>query len=641
MNYTPQIVNALRSSPIERIVVIDDAYDPPVVDQQSSGDLLDILSAGDLRNRVSEELLDEGVRDTAIKALNNSELEDAAVSTAAATLYHVFVDERVAAVDPGGVFAATKGSALGALDPLLELLHCCQDESTILKVGTNDALHTCTDFNPDLIFMDFILSPPGQTSTSSADEPWSRGGGESTDLLRSILSTLADDRPAVVLMSSQDVANDKDTYFSRLEGEVMGLRFGFLHKSWVQHAGDGLVASGDAADVLMDTSGSFEFGRALGAALATWKVGAEKALEQLCVELHDFDVKDFAYLLKFRLYDECEPFADYLEWLVGESLRAIVDDMVDWSVEEFVQLNDRGLTSAIEGAHPFPSERLAKFFHRMRFNSRESRPRDRLYLGDLFVSSDHERVRMVVSPDCDLVSRDGSHAASRILTIGGNIRRLHEGPPVAGDLIYDDGPKVIKWNFKDLMTHEFNELSDLHVGDHCYTYFASMRPMSVQAIQKFVLADLARVGLPVPPTVDIGVPVRVYMKRKVGNRAEVEEIDGLTDAHGQVILPRGGDDLKMRVLFSRRFVRELLASLQTVPADDLVPEYRGDWRNWVNEIEQVREAMLRKGLELPGKGVFGLRTSIREREGKGWLWIVVDVSDDALINMHGMDPLAF
>lgn len=643
MNYTPQIVDTFRSSPLERIMVIDDAYDPPEFDPQFGGDLLDILSAADLRNHVSEDLLGEAVREAAIEALNRSDLENSAISRAAAGLYHVFVDGRAASVDPGGVFDMTKAPALGALDPLVELLRRCQDEPTVVRTGKNDALATARDLQPDLIFMDFILAPPGQTVSDIADDPWSAGGTSSITLLTSILSARPDNVPAVVLMSSEDVANHKAAYFRHLEGQVMGLRFGFLHKGWVTGCGQELTASGDAADVLMDTSGSVEFGRALESALKAWKCGAEKALQQLHRELREFDVKDFAYLLRFRLYEEGEPFADYLEWLMGESLRAIVDDEVDWRIDEFTRLNDTTLTSAIEGAHPFPSDRLARFFHRMRFSSRAARPRSRFSLGDVFVSADHKRVRMVVSPDCDLVPRSGKHAAKRILTIGGSLCGLQEEHAWAGDLIYDGSPKVVKWKLKDLLTHEFEstELSRLRVNGKCYTYFVSMHPMSAQAIQKSVLADMSRVGLPVPPTVNVGAPVKVYLKKKVGNQGRVEEIEGLKGARVQVFMPRGGRDRQKRILFTPRFHRELLAKLQELAEDDLLCDHRGHWRNWIADVADVKEAMLRNGLKLPGRGIFEVVTSIDERKGKSWLEIVVEVSEEARSNMQEIDPLAF
>ena len=637
MNYAKQIIETFKASSVERILVIDDAYDPPEFAPDFAGAMLDILSADELREHVSEQMLCEEDRKAAIEAINTTELDDSAIPAVLAALYEVFVVTRADTVDPSGVFAAAKGAALDALDPLVGLLHRCIDDPRIVTVGTREALRASGDLQPDLIFMDFLLSPPERTTKEVTEAQWEEDRTRSINLLKSILAELTNKVPAVVLMSSRDVSEDKGAYLSRLEDRVMALRFGFLLKAWVQGRGKELTASGDAADVLMDTSGSFEFGRTLETALKAWKDGAEEALEQLYSELREFDVKDFAYLLRFRLYEEGEPFADYLEWFLGDSLRAIVDDSVDWRTCEFRRLNDRSLTQTIEGAHPFPSPRLAKFFHRLRFNSRERRPRGRFALGDLFVSPDHKSVRLVISPDCDLVPRN--RAATHILTIGGSVRGLHEDHAWAGELIFHNSPRAIKWNYKDLMTHQFGECSSLQVGDKSYTYFASMRPMSAQTIQKAVLADLSRVGLAVPPTVDVGAPVKVYLKRKVGNQGKVEELDGLKESRAQVFMPRGGKDLKRRVLFTSRFFRELLAKLQGLSENDLLCAHRGHRRDWLAQAEKVREAMLRDGLELPGEGLHKLQVSIGRPKKKNWLEIVVDISEEALLDLRGTDPL--
>ncbi|MCY3541130.1 MAG: hypothetical protein F4183_05130 [Rhodothermaceae bacterium] len=639
MNYTPQIIETFKASSVERILIIDDAYDPPNFDPDFGGDMLDILSSAnvDLREHVNEHALSGEDLEAAIDALNTNDLDDSAIPAALAALYRVFVETRADTVDPGGVFTAVKGAALDVLDPLVDLLHRCSNDPRVVKVGMGEAVRASGELQPDLIFMDFYLSPPERTTKDLTKGQWDGDRDRSINLLKSILAALAAGVPAVVLMSSQDVSNRKDAYLGRLENRVMGLRFGFLLKDWVQGRGQDLTATGDAADVLMDTSGSFEFGRTLETSLKAWKDGAEEALNQLYSELREFDVKDFAYLLRFRLYEEGEPFADYLEWFLGDSLRAIVDDRVDWNTCEFRRLNDRPLTEAIEGAHPFPSPRLASFFHRLRFNSRDSRPRGRFALGDLFVSPNHRSVRMVISPDCDLIPRN--RKATHILTIGGSIRGLHEDHAWAGELIFHNSPKAIKWNYKDLMTHEFGACSSLQVDGKSYAYFASMRPMSAQTIQKAVLADLSRVGLAVPPTVDVGAPVKVYLKKKVGTQGIVEELNGLKESRAQVFMPRGGKDLKRRVLFTSRFFRELLARLQGLSEDDLLCDHRGYWRDWLAQAENVREAMLRHGLELPGEGLHKLQTSIGKPKKKSWIEIVVDISEDALLDLRGTDPL--
>ena len=645
MDHTPQIIETFKASVFERILVVDDAYDPPEFGPELAGDLLDILNSDDLREHVSEDLLSEEEREAATEALGATEPDDDKPITRVMTaLYDVFLDTRAAEVDPGGTFAAIKGAGLDALEPLLELLRRCRDEEKIKTVGTGDtAITVCQDLRPDLIFMDFFLSPRDRTTTGITPNQRAQDRMRSITLLKNMLSKDVDSEPVVVLMSSEDVADRQQNYFSRLEHRVMALRFGFLHKKWICGVGPKLTASGDAADVLIDISGSFEFGRTLEAALNSWKDGVQKAIEQLFDDLRDFDVKDFAYLLRFRLYEEGVSFADYLEWFMGESLRAIVDNKVEWTTGDFSRLNDEELTQAIEGAHPLPSERIARFFHRVRFNSRESRPRERFEFGDLFVSPNRDNVRMVISPDCDLVPRPAP-SARHILTIGGEIRGLQDDRAFAGDhinLIFLEGPKAIKWNLKDLQTHEFEAegVSRLNVYDEPYRFFTSMRPIPAQTIQKAVLADLSRVAVSVPPTVYVGAPISVYLKKNIDRKEKIHRIEGLGEAHAQVIIPRGGKDSHKKVLFSRRFVRELLALLEGTNADELPRKDRQHRLDCIKNADQVRMAMLRDGLRLPGKGIFGLVTSVGQPEKKAWLEIVIDVSDDALIDLHGTDLL--
>ena len=642
MNYALQIIETFKASTVRRILVVDDAFDPPEFDPQLSGDLLDVLTAIDLRKHVSEGRLGDGDRDAAVAALKESEFDAAAITNAMAALYLVFYETRAASIDPGGAFTAAKGTALDGLGPLLELLRCCGAEAQIRTVGVGDAAITVyLNLQPDLIFMDFYLSPPSRAAKDITKGQQNGDRDRSIKLLKQMLAKDVGADPAVVLISSQDVGDRKKAYLGRLDNRVMALRFGYLYKGWVEGAGQSLTASGEAADVLIHTSGSFEFGRTLEEALKIWQTGAEKALKDLCGELRDFDIKDFAYLLRLRLYDEGQPFADYLEWFLGESLRAIVDERVAWTTDHFARLDDKELTDMIEGAHPVPSMQIAKFFHRMRFNSWEIRPRIRFALGDLFLAPSDKKVRMVILPDCDLVPRKEKAAASRILTIGGEIRALHEDHTSAGDLIFhNDVPKTIRWNLKDLMTHEFGDRSKLEVDGTAYEFLASMRPISAQGVQKMALADLSRVGIAVPPTVSVSAPVKVYLKKLAHNQVEVVELETLREAWAQVFMPRGGNDMQKRALFTQTFVRDLLARLEGMKVDDVHPDHREYWKGCIEKAEKLSKDMLREGLVLPGEAICKIAVSIGKPKSKTWLEIVINVSDEALIDSHGTDALA-
>ncbi|MCZ0942385.1 MAG: hypothetical protein OXJ53_04950 [Gammaproteobacteria bacterium] len=628
VNYTPQIIASFDASSIDRVLVIDDAYDPP--ESYDTGELYDLLEGAEFRSHVDENQLTEDERLASVSALTGEDTDDQFVQKSLSSLYVAYVKNRVSEVDPGGVFGAVKGAALDALQPVVELLGRCGDTTKIRCVGNESALDAYRELKPHLILMDFLLSPPSRPDReTSSQKSWDRK--RSIGLLKSILEDDPQANPAVILMSTESVNEyGARTYRESLEGRVTAVRFGFLNKHWIKGSCADLIASGEAADVLMDSFGSFEFGQTLEAALNCWKQGAQSGLERLYRELRNFDVKDFAYLLRFRLYEEGEPFADYLEWFLGESLRAVVDDEVEWNADPFSGLNDKRLTEAIEGAHQGPSNRIAEFFHRMRFNSRENRARSRFAFGDLFVASNYKKVRMVITPDCDLVPRGDRPSANRVLTIGGVIGGLDEDKVFAGELILQNTPKAIKWDYKDLMTHKFSDLDRLVVEGGEYSYLGSMRAMSAQNVQKAALADLSRVGLAVPPTVDVAAPVTVYIRKDVNNQARVVELEGLSDPRAQVFMPRGGKDVRLRALFTSRFYRELVAIVDETDDSELLSDDRKLRKSWLKSSTKVRVAMLRDGLVLPWEGFSKMRVSVGSKKGKNWLEIVVDVSDKAL-----------
>ena len=639
VNYANQIIDSLKASVVERILVVDDAYDPPPLSKEHEGELLDVLQRPELRDYVTEDSLGEHVLQSAIAALTEGESDHGAVRDAVSALFDTYVHQPRAEVDPGGVFGRLKDLPLRALDPLLELLGRCGDSVSVRRAGTDAALRVRKDLKPDLILMDFFLSPPDRSTGASTRKEQLADRKSSIALLTRILQVDDGVEPAVILMSSGEVEDRAQRYFDRLEGRVTALRFGFLNKTWIQRAGGDVVAVDRAADVLADTSGSLGFGRTLEAALRQWRRGAEAGLNELYSDLRDLHVKDFAYLLRFRLYEEGVSFADYLEWFLGESLRAVVDDKVQWHTEEFSRLNEEELTEGIEGAHPAPSPRIARFFHRMRFDDREKRGRERFSLGDLFIEHDGSNVRMVITPDCDLIERRGRRRASRFLTVGGTIHRLGDENALAGHLILDRTPKALTWNLKDVASHDFNGTSELRIDESAYSYYATMRPLVAQAIQKDVLGDLARVGSAVPPTVDVGAPVKVYVKMSVGNRPRVVELLGLDDAQAQVFMPRGGSERELRALFTKRFVRALVARLEEIDSADLFPNGRKQRNKWFGNATEVHKSMWRDGVRLPSGGLFGMFASAGNPRGKGWLEIVVDVSDDALMNRPGSGPL--
>ena len=273
-NYATQIIDSFKASAVERILVIDDAYDPPTLAEEHQGELLEVLQRPELRDYVTEEALGEEDVQSAIKALEEGESDHEAIGDAISSLFDVYVRRRTEEIDAYGEFARLKRLPLESLDPLLELLEHCGDGLCIRPVGKDAALRVSKEWTPDLILMDFFLSPPDSTAGALTTKQERAATESSIDLLRRILKEGTEVPPAVILMSSQDVEERAQWYRSSLDGRVTALRFGFLNKKWIRREADGLIAEGDAADVLMETSGGFDFGRTLEAALRQWKAGA-------------------------------------------------------------------------------------------------------------------------------------------------------------------------------------------------------------------------------------------------------------------------------------------------------------------------------------------------------------------------------
>src|SRR3546814_5618679 len=104
------------------------------------------------------------------------------------------------------------------------------------------------------------------------------------------------------------------------------------------------------SDWSSDVCSSDLFGSVLQRALVKWRAGAADALNAFIGEIGSLDPKDFAYLFRFRLLGEGQRMSDYLEWIFGEGLKTLVDEKVEWGDGSFARLDEKGLSSSIEGA---------------------------------------------------------------------------------------------------------------------------------------------------------------------------------------------------------------------------------------------------------------------------------------------------
>ena len=650
MGHENRIVSSFANNGIKSVLLIDDAYDPPALAADVLAGMVDYLEGAVGRSACLELDLSDDVINAALEAAHVENVDDENLISTLFALYKAYTNRRDARFDPGGHFLVVKGAALNALDPLKTLLSRCGEGVTVHTAGMGDGMPRYKELTPSVVFLDYFLGSDVEGETRR-DQEKSLARSASLSLLRDVVQIEVSDAPAIVLMSSEDVVKEAERYRREAQPEgdaIMALRFGFLHKHGIAKTGDDLTISDDACDTLLDTCQGYEFGLVVHRSLKDWRTGAEKALKTLVKEIGELDPKDFAYLLRFRLSGEGERMSDYLEWLFGESLRALVDKNVAWQGENFVKLDQESLGKAIEGAFEGPSVQVARLFHRVRVNDRTSRSRRRYALGDIYAESAGSAVRVVITPDCDLVPRKGKVRAVNLLTMGGRLRNFDEDNASADSFIFrDNKPFSVKWDPKDLKTFQI-EPDQVRQELEGLSFVGTFNSLYAQEVQRQALTDLSRVGVAVSPSVGVDASITVWLrvKTKKGLGTEYRDLQVKDGSIATIILERGDVREGHRVLLRRKFLHKLLSSLRLVKPEDLDTDDAKHLQALTkpNNEDSLVKKLLVDGSTTKTNGPFRMTIAIRpepdKKETGAWLQLCLNLSQEAMAELAAVDPLA-
>ncbi|RSV17305.1 hypothetical protein CA236_11285 [Sphingomonas sp. ABOLG] len=645
MGHEKRISAAFEDNGIKRVLVIDDVYDAPTL-SEVSGSMLDFFGGIDGQQACRDAGLDDDTIAAATAAVESGEAETDELQAAWAALYVKFIETRDARFDPAGRFEVEKGLTLNVLEPLVTLLSKCGTGIAIVRAGLGDGETQFASFKPQVVFLDYYLSPDavGEGLTTAVK---AKARKTSIALLNRLLTSKPEEDPAIVLMSSEQVKARAQRFrqsVEKLGGNVLAVRFQFLQKGWVSKDGDQLKIDNQAADALLDTSQGFIFGQVLHRALKEWKGGAEKALQAVLKEIGSLEPKDFAYLFRFRLASEGERMGDYLEWLFGENLRALVAEKIDWNSDSFKKIDDHELSKGIEGAFEGPSVPIARLFQRVRVDEHEKGARVRHRLGDMFIKIGEKRVMVVITPDCDLVPRGSGPKVKRVLTMDGELRSFDQDSASADQFIfYKDKAYSLKWNPKTLNTFAVSGTGSLG-SMKGVEFLGTLRPLYAQEVQRLALTDLGRIGLAVAPTmgVDASVTVHLRMKTANGSKFEVLEVPGPATA---TVLPERGDLAKgHRVLLRRSYVHSLVEKVRAVDAASLLPDDAKKLADFLREKneDQLLSGFLVKGAATKDKGPLATTIKIAGKpdtdKDAAWLQLTLKLSEEAMEELLSVDP---
>lgn len=634
MNHQARIAKAFAANDIRRVLVIDDAYDPPDLNEEILAALLDFLDGAENRKRLVAEGLSQDSVDAAKQAATDGEEEIPELREVYQVLYRAFAEER-SGFDPGGYFRARRGAALEALRPLRVLLHECGENVEVVSVGPADGLLHYRENRPQVLFLDYYLADDVEGVGDVGEVALSRGRRASLEFLKDVVQTTTEEHeyPAVVLMSSRDIVDGDDFRRDAAGEKIMRLRFRLLSKKGMHIDGDSIAIDHAAADALLDTFQGFRFGQSFQESLSTWREGVYAALKEFEHEVRRWDRKDIAYLSRFRLRDEGQPVSEYLAWLFGGYFGALIERHVDWGHAAFGRLDTNGGAGGdIDGAPEGPTIGVAKCFHEVRVRTKGVESKRRNRLGDLYRESGGKNgVWVVLTPDCDLVERRGKMKAVNILAMGGILRKFdEEGAAVDNFVLIDDKPYGVQWNPKDLQTFPLRGDGSLRDGG-AYKFLGTLRGLYAQGIQRRALADLWRVGIPVAPALGIRAGVTVWMRAKGG---QFKKVEVTADAKAVLLPRREGQAAAGRVLLERRFVWALVERLRDQDREGLAKEDGEALGRVLAKEDEFCGWILTSGGVTKDVDKFGVSFVIGSgpRRGKkgSWLQIVASVPDDAL-----------
>lgn len=639
MIHETRILEAIQQSGVSRIAIIDDVFDAPEINEDNAGNLLDYLESSSFAELVSELSLGQESHSLAIQALNESNFDSEDLRDCIVALYDRFIATAEERFDPGRIFSRAKGDNLKNLRPLLELLKKCRPRLEITRIGSRPQDLTSVEAEPHVIFIDFYLNPEVAAADTPSIKQKKEAKAAAVDRVTKLIDDQADRASSVVLMSSHSVGAEAEKFRDKLNKDhsrVFASRFTFIEKTHLAITDDGIDLEQEAADALLDIFQSYEFGRALYAGVNCWLESAERAVKDLRTDIGALELKDFAYLVRFRLAQEGQSLLEYLDWLFGEclldSVERAVDDAADNNSNNRLPALDESMASRIEGAYDGPTRKIAELYHKARIESpRKVRPKH-CRLGDLYLVNGKKRIIAVMTPDCDLVERKkGKRRAPRLLTVGGKLKAFDAPDTSVSDFVLiDKKPYNITWDPKDIETREFKEWPAPGDTSEELTHIGALRPLYAQQLQRVLLHDLGRVGVSVAPAIGMTASVQVYIMSKSGERIElIEEV--IKGAACTVVPARGGLD-KAKAIFTRKFVVNLISILSERNPPDLIPCAADNLAQLKQpDAYQRLEKMLRSAIieEPVDLGIFltSSARSVESRDGQTWCWLIVSMGN--------------
>lgn len=566
MSTLSKMATRFRENGIDRVAIIDDAYDAPSVSEPDRLEFWTLVSD-------DKELLE------ALKKRDSSVVDEHSIND---SLIAKLWDERGALDKLKDV--CDKTVFRDALQKLVDLDHLreCLSELGISKIQElGAAAGALPAESTKLVFLDFSLE--GYTSTvteADLEDPEKLAEmlqtldvpQKSKNKARNIWDRASIDKPFIVLMSSHREAEYLKTRFLD-ESHVLGGLFGFMSKGDFVDKDKVLLrlAAWGIGDVQCQ-----QIQRFVNAAVDS----VDDVVDKFKRVVRRLDVHDYSHIQRMALRHEGHPLGDYMVWLFDAllSYEFRADEGLQKEQNEVDKLT---FDNCFPCAHSFVGTELARAYWRAQTipsqcigahpwaREGEGDENSPLFaLGDLFIKDLKSKAYVLINAPCSL--RFVPDASSKrpfkpqlsLVMIPGRIGKLDVPSPedaVSTNFVeYNSNIYKIVWDLDAAMTIANSE-SWTYLRDNGYERVSRLRPLYALEIKTHFLSRLGRLGTPVTPPLVRLCDVSIFLR--TGEHYHV---------HGEKIK-------KGCMVFTGRDGENFL--LTTVVVDRLLVAVREHWKN--------------------------------------------------------------
>ena len=501
------LVDLLEKNQVDKVVVIDDAFDIPTVSdliEDAEEDFWEEIQSN--KDALAEVVATSGLEIRGPGDINDTLIEKLWINketlTVAKDLCNRFLFQKT-------------NERFSQISPFLSLLN--ELKCTVVTAGRDVSL-SMADIK--LIFLDYRLGPTG-----SADEIQM-----ALDAVSRIHEQYGENKPVVILMSAARLSSDVIEDF-RKRSKLLAGTFFFVPKDELRDKTSLYLKLWQLVTGLPLGSSIDGFVNAIEESLAN-------AAETLLEAIRKLSLSDYAYIQKLSLQDEGQPLGDYLLWLYGSFFAHILSNTD--AVKLHRAIIDKVDVDELPLGQIDPSLQLKSFLSAAMFDLNvgplSTHPRigadqagpPYLQLGDIFAKNP-DNVLMVINAQCDLVYSPGISIRpfdenQTVLFVQGRLHKIweqYDPKQVKTEFLeYNNDLYRILWNPSLFTAVRYGEVEDRLRNDG-YERIARLRlPYALQVQQAFA-SNLTRVGVPVAPPIHRYMTATVYWKNEEGKPSKL------------------------------------------------------------------------------------------------------------------------